>query len=661
MRRPPSQRSTVLLLAALTLLGYGFFLSAGFHWDDWGFAWARRFLGPAQFIRSFQGFRPFLGPIFFLTTSLIPPVPLLWQAFALVIRFLIGLSAWWALRSAWPDRPSLALAAALLLLVYPGYSQHGAALTHINQELLPFIFYLLSFGVSVHAARRRRLSLILLALFLQFWGLFPTEYFLGLEPLRLLFLWPVIQDSTSSKRLRRLLLLWLPYLLLWLADAAWLAFLYRSPAYISYGVQAARPSTLAALPAALLDAVLKAGLIAWGQVLPLAGRGLPSPTSLLVFSLIAISFVLVLLYFSRLPSGGSERRMGAWFALAGLGGILLGRLPSLAAGLPLVLQSVFDRFTISMALGVALLMAGLVELLFGSRQRPWRVVISLLVALGVGQQAYNAALFRRDWSRQKEIYWQMAWRIPALQPGTLLLTDVIPDMPLETDLSFTAGVNWLFAPRYSGGDLPYALLYSEARLGGGVLPDLEPGKQVILPFRTVSFRGSTDAVVAFLVPSSGCLRILDPRLGDEATYEKESPDLLAAIPLSDLSRVETEEPAVIPERNPFGIEPHRTWCYFYEQAELSRQRSDWQQVLRLEDQAHTLGYAPEDPMEWLPFIEAHARAGDMQQAQSLSRQVAKSLPRARKGLCAVWERVAGSVPRPTGGASDMLEELGCTP
>jgi hypothetical protein len=255
----------------------------------------------------------------------------------------------------------------------------------------------------------------------------------------------------------------------------------------------------------------------------------------------------------------------------------------------------------------------------------------------------------------------MAWRIPALQPGTLLLTDVIPDMPLETDLSFTAGVNWLFAPRYSGGDLPYALLYSEARLGGGVLPGLEPGKQVVLPFRTVSFRGSTDAVVAFLVPSSGCLRILDPRLGDEATYEKESPDLLAAIPLSDPSRIETEEPAVLPERNPFGIEPHHTWCYFYEQAELSRQRSDWQQVLRLEEQAHTLGYAPEDPMEWLPFIEARARAGDMQQAQSLSRQVAKSLPRARKGLCALWERVAGSVPGPTGGASDMLEELGCTP
>jgi hypothetical protein len=661
MRRLLSQRNVPLFLAALTLLGYGFFLSAGFHWDDWGFAWARRFLGPGQFIPSFQGFRPFLGPIFFLTTSLVPPVPLLWQVLALVIRFLIGLSAWWALRSAWPDRPRLALGAALLLLLYPGYSQHGVALTHINQELIPFILYMLSFGVSTHAARRRGLSLVLLALLLQFWGLFPTEYFLGLEPLRLLFLWPAVEGITAAGRIRQLLLAWLPYALLWLADGAWLAYLYSSPAYVSYGIQAGTPSNWSSLPAALLDVVLKAGGVAWVQVLFLAGRSFTSPTSLLVFSLIAVSFVIVLFLVSGASFRGGDRRAGALFLMAGLAGILLGRMPSLAAGLPLVLQSIFDRFTISMALGAALFMAGLVELVFGRRDRVWRVAISLLVALGVGQQVYNAGLFRRDWARQKEIYWQMAWRIPALQPDTLILTDVIPDMPLETDLSFTAGVNWLYAPDYRGGDLPYALLYSEARLGAGVLPELRPGQEVVLPFRTISFRGSTDAALVILVPSQGCLRVLDPGLGDQATYEKESAGLVGAIPLSDASRIQVDAQPLRPLRDPFGMEPQHGWCYFYEQADLARQRSDWQRILELGVEAHFLGYAPEDPLEWLPFIEARIHSGELDEATSLSRDAVKAAPRARKGVCAVWQRAVSDAPGYAGRLTEMLDEFECTP
>ena len=55
-----------------------------------------------EFIPAFAGVRPFLGPIFFLTTSLIPPVPLYWQIFALLIRFIAVLSAWFALSMSGP-------------------------------------------------------------------------------------------------------------------------------------------------------------------------------------------------------------------------------------------------------------------------------------------------------------------------------------------------------------------------------------------------------------------------------------------------------------------------------------------------------------------------------------------------------------------------------
>ncbi len=650
-----------VLFALLTILAYGLLAAtAGFHWDDWGFAWADHFLGSAQFVPSFIGFRPFLGPIFFLTTSLLPPTPLAWQMFALVIRFVIGLSTWWMLRAFWPSRPRLALTAALFVLVFPGYSQHWVAFTHINQELIPFIFYLLSFGVSAYAIRRGRWPLAALALFLQFWGLFPTEYFFGMEPLRFLLIWSLLDEVDFWSRFRRALTAWLPYLLLWAADGLWLVWFYRSGAYISYDMEGQRLNWLLEL----LYAVFKAGLFVWGQILLLVGSAPSSPTSLLTLGLTAVTFALLILYLLRFPSvdeQSSAPQFPLILILLGLTGILLGRLPSLAAGLPLTLQSTFDRFMISMTLGGSLFLAGLIELLLGKNERLKLTVIGLVIALGVGQQFYNANLFRRDWARQQEIFWQFAWRIPALEPNTLLLTGVIPDMPLETDLSFTAPINWMYAPEYHGGDLPYALLYAEARLGGGVLTSIEPNTPITLPFRTVDFHGSTGQTLVFLVPQNGCLRVLDPSLGDAETYEKESEFLTQLIPLSQPSLIRTDAPQLSLPNPPFSAEPAHTWCYFYERSELARQVGDWQTILDLQRQAKALDYAPEDVFEWLPFIEAQARVGNADEALTLSRDAVQQAARVRKGVCNVWKRVQVQVQDRSDSASQALAEFDCIP
>jgi hypothetical protein len=662
-----SEKSIPVLFALITVLAYGLLLPyTGFHWDDWGFAWIAKFLGPAEFIPAFSGFRPFLGPIFFVTTSLVPPDPFYWQLFALLIRFVIALSTWWTFKSIWPERPRLALTVALFVLIFPGYSQHWVALTHINQELIPFIFYLLSFGVTAHAIRSRRTGLTVLALLLQFGGLFPTEYFFGLEPLRFLFIWFMPGEKEFRPRLRRAFLFWLPHLLLWLANAAWLVTLYRSDAYVSYGISASQDLNLPGFLTALGDALFKAGLYAWTQILILTASTLPAPASLLTLGLVAVTFTLLTLFVSRLnlPTENSLPSFLLPLLLLGLTGILLGRLPSLAAGLPLTLQSTFDRFMISMTLGGSLFLAGLIEWLFQKNERARTMLICLVVALGVGQQFFNANLFRRDWTRQQEIYWQFAWRIPALQPGTLILTDKIPDMPFETDLSFSAPINWIYAPDYIRGPLPYALLYTEARLGGGTLPELKADMPVTVPFRTVSFQGSTAAGLTIFVPAQGCLRVLDPALGDAETYEKESRFLLDAIPYSDPSRILLDSSSPILPDPPFSREPQRTWCYYYEKAELARQAQDWEAIVALGREANRSGYQPEDVFEWLPFIEAYAHTGEVDKAIELSRDSFEDAARVRKGLCRVWERV--QVQAPSGSdaqsaARHMLGEFNCTP
>src|SRR5678816_4447087 len=126
MKFPYTEEKAVpIILGILTILAYGLLLPlTGFYWDDWPFAWIAKFLGPKEFMPAFAGVRPFLGPIFFITTSLIPPVPLYWQIFALIIRFISGLSAWFALSQVWPRHRRQVLIASLLFLVFPGYSQH---------------------------------------------------------------------------------------------------------------------------------------------------------------------------------------------------------------------------------------------------------------------------------------------------------------------------------------------------------------------------------------------------------------------------------------------------------------------------------------------------------------------------------------------------------
>src|SRR5512143_1459555 len=107
--------SVPLVFALVTIAAYGLLLPlTGFYWDDWPFAWIARFLGPREYIPAFQGFRPFLGPIFVLTTSLLPTNPLVWQIVALLVRFISALAVWFVLQQVWPNRQRFTLAATML-------------------------------------------------------------------------------------------------------------------------------------------------------------------------------------------------------------------------------------------------------------------------------------------------------------------------------------------------------------------------------------------------------------------------------------------------------------------------------------------------------------------------------------------------------------------
>ena len=474
---------------------------------------------------------------------------------------------------------------ALFLLVFPGYSQHWVAFTHINQELIPFIFYLLSFGFTFRSLRARNPILyIIIALLLQICGIFPTEYFFGMEGMRFLFLFFHFQGN-KGERFKKAFCTWVPYLLIWILNAAWLYYYYKFGTYDSYGLVASQFS-LYYLAGQLLDALWKAGFYAWFQIPFLLLSSLPAPTSLVTLVLIVFSFVFLLPNLLRFNAREErpERSFSIPLMIIGVTGILLGRLPSLTADLPLKLQTGYDRLMISMMIGGSLFAVGLIEALV-KNGRAKTVIFTVLISFGVGQQFFNANAFRRDWEKQAEILWEMAWRIPALEPNTVLLTNEMP-IDHETDLSFTAALNWMYAPDYSRSNLPYILLYTEKRLGGPTLPDLKPGTEISYSYRTVDFRSSTSAVVVIYKPPHGCLRVMDPSRGDIHLYDNLPVHMVDAIPLSDITRIIAQpaspaEPIYLPE-------PVHGWCYYQTKAELAQQMGDYRQVVSLGNEAISL-------------------------------------------------------------------------
>jgi len=632
---PIKRVSTPALLALLTLTAYGLLLPfTGFYWDDLPFTWIARFLSPSEFNPAFAPYRPFLGPIFYLTTSLVPPVPLYWQIFALLIRFLLGVAAWWALSQILEK--AQARAAALLILVFPGYSQHWVAYTHINQELIPFIFYLLSFGFTFHALKTRSRAHTLLALLLQICGVFPTEYFFGIEGIRLLLLYVY-----TEKNIKQTFKIWTPYLLVWILNAAWLLYYYKFGPYNSYSVTAAQTPNLINLLAQALDALWKTGIYIWIQIAPLTLAAPLAPASLLTGGLILVSFFFLApqVDVNQTPA---PRFSAPSLMLVGALAILLGRLPSLAAGLPLTLQSSYDRFMVSMMLGGVFFILGAIDFLITNNNRK-KYILAALIALGVGQQFFNGNIFRRDWDKQREIYWQMAWRMPALKPGTLILAREMP-IDYETDISFTAPINWMYAPTFQRGDLPYLMLYTEKRIGGPTLPSLQKNTPVKFPYRTVTFYGNTSQAIVIEMPKNGCLRVLDPARGDEQIYSKQPKALTDAIPLSDPSNIlaETQTPAA--PTFFFPQEPPHGWCYYFAKAELAQQNGNYAAAAALIRQARNLGYAPEDPTEWLLFAQAFALSGDLAAARELSDSAIQTDTRTRREACIVWTKIALRLP-----------------
>lgn len=656
------------LLLLLVFLAYGLLIPwMGFYWDDWPFAWFLKFFGPSEFIEAFRPFRPLLGPIFQVTTSLFGGHPLVWQILGLIIRFLLGLEVWWLLRQVWPTRRQSALWTVLLFTVYPAYGQQWAALTHVNQELIPLLFLLSSFIFTVHILRHTNAPkyFTALAILLQALGLFSTEYFFGLEILRFFFILVIFAETIADKKelLKKSLLRWLPYLAVWILNAVWTYTYYQSTAYNSYDISIFSSSTLS--PLALINEFITtlslSGFTSWLGTFNIFAAVDGSATQITAFvvllaATLIVYFVMRANYELRITNPRPEQSprdesdtFGKWATTIGLVAIFAGRLPSWAAGLPLKIEFDYDRFFVSIMLGASLFIVGLADLTL-REGRAKLILLSVLIGMSTAYQFTVANTYRRDWANQREFFWQLAWRAPAIKENTSLLTYELP-LKYVSDFQLTAPLNWMYAPDLQSRDLPYVLMYLKTRFTPS---ELRADKPLALTYRTVKFSGNTSNSVVIYKEADGCLRVLDPIYGNAETVPGASFYLIESIPLSDPGLILTDAPPPLMDEVLFGNEPTHGWCYTYAKAEIARQNGDWEEIAKLYREAQKAELNPGLPVEYLPFIEAFAMTGEMDAAIKLTERAIKGQEILCPALYTLWNRVS-QTQGPSANAAKLLQ------
>mgnify|MGYP005842950951 FL=1 len=649
LERFSNDRTYPFLLLLVVLLAHGLlFLRQGYYWDDFPITWIAETYGTAGLARYFSTNRPIWGMLYQFSAGL-GSLPWVWQLFGLFWRWLSALTFWLLLRQVWQDQPRAAALAGLALAVYSGFGQQaiGRVYGHFFWVMTLFFFSLYA-GVRAFQAGRRGWGCLMAALFASLTNLLTLEYFFLLELARPLFYAAAMRQGGERERFRlsRVLLHSAPFMALFAGAAVWRAFFfpYQTNNYAPLLFQNLQRDFWGTLLAQIGSAAVQirtAAVLGWMDAFRLPSfAGLGGLSSILYGVVLAGCALLTVLILQPQRTGATfSRRRRAVFQMLAIAAfwLLLAGVPFFVTGLPVRLEFPNDRFTLAFLPGVALLAAAVVESL------PLKAVVrlalaALLISFSGGRDFMIANDYRRDWELQKNFFWQLVWRAPGLEKGTILMTN---DLPLRyySDNSLTAPLNWIYAPGQRSLQMAYHLLYPAVRLGSPILPAISPGTPVNIDYLAATFSGRTDRVVVLYFQPPACLRVVDGEVEQDNLF---LPLLIrqAAANLSSSRWIVTqpEQPAQAPAFL-YSSEPARGWCYYYQKADLARQQGNWRQATALGDEAFSLGDYPNDPAERMPFIEAYAQAGRWQDALEQTRLAADISPAMQPALCRLWQRI----------------------
>jgi hypothetical protein len=652
-----------LFLLVITCLAYGVLLpQMGFYWDDWPWIWLQHIDDKAGMLQIDWPFRPLAGLVLWLFSLVGGENPLFWQWINLLLRWLSGYTAYLALVAIFPHQKEKAFWAALLFLLYPGYA-HQFVAVNSSRHLLPYSLYFLSLWLMARSLAEREPNRAVWrlragALSLQALGMLTTEYFYGLELARPLILWLMVGRRFQGKhRLRNALRAAIPYLAVFTVIVLWRFAITQLPGYSNYPIIWSESAELLASQRfqGMLFEWLRQGyvslVLAWLKILP---RSLPQywgPLKIFAWGALSVGGGVLIGAFLALQKQSDQASSAKPLMLLGAVWLALGGLPFLVTNLSVDLGFPANRLTLPMALGASVLCVGLFEGLpikHGARIG----IMALLSGLAIGTHFQNAVAFQRDWAYQRAFFEQLRWRVPYIQPGTLILSNAIAETH-SSDNSLTAALNWLYFDRANGKHLPLLMFFLETR-AATYFPAMERGIAVERRYGRFLFRGNTDQALVIFFEPPACLRVVQPDLDpDNPTLSRE---VRQAAHLSNLATITQEK---LNQANQFPIQIRteaQAWCYAYQKADLARQFGRWEEVIGWEKRAQKWDDSPNRADERLPFLQADSFLGNWSQAVKRTKEMITINATLRPLLCRVWSELAQQT-RPSPEREAALKEV----
>jgi len=646
-----SKLSVYIWLFLLISLCFGILIpKLGFYWDDLPYLYQYAAFGPNGFPEYVASDRPFSAWIFSLTTFLFGFNPVGYHVLALFLRWICTILFFEIIQLIWKENKGLNLAAASIFAIYPGFLQQPIALIY-NHHLSVFAFLLLSIYLMILNASKEKRSFLLssISVFLSI-GMFSIENFATLEMIRPFILWKVLKEKKTSLKNRglaaQILQIWIPYLLVFTTFAIWRVVVFKFPTYkptLFSSLLEDPASAFQSLIARIPKDFITVSFGAWFRSFhfPLISDFGVSATYLLwalMFSVFMVSMCVFHYWMRRQSKSGNPKdarktiieMLASSFLLFILSASIIWALD-----LPLEIEFAWDRMTIAFLPSIALLIGGLLGV-FRKTKIIQLLLLSLLISFSIGSHFENAMSYKRDWETLQSFFWQLSWRIPSLEENTMLIAS---DVGLEyySDNSLTSPVNLMYSNDNFTNQLSHLVYFTDAR------DDLwfEEGinnQEINKPYRSFQFSGNSDDIIAFHFRPPGCLKILDRKYSNSITNPNLSFRQVDEIPFSKIDHIVTK-PAHTPFDPLFGQQFIKTWCYYFEKADLARQFGEYEEITRLGDAAINSAQFPRIASEWLPFLEGYLWAANWEKSKWIIENIQLSEGNYTNGMCYTLQRI----------------------
>lgn len=593
----------------------------GFYRDDWHVLWGQNAIGFGNIFLQHQIDRPLMGLVYMLTARIFGNQPLAWSLFAIVLQLAGGVIAFLIFEKLYPKTRWMNTVMSALFTAYPGFLQVPNANSY-HVHLIAFCAGMFSLYLTLlfmeHEKSWQRSLLMLSSAFCSLISYGMFEWMVGLELVRgVLAIFhqsprPTLTLSVFKHALRHC---WLNLISI-SAFLVWRVFFFTSTRAATDIKQllrnyAASPGeNILKLSMELLKDMINTIFLAWGVPL----YQLISNT---LYHHLAISFLLaglVVFFFLRLaPKNEPDQHPYMdWTKTAiWVGGLstLFCLLPTAAAGRYIIFRDGLERYTLLPSFGVVQLLTGLTVLAIHNKKMRNLFLISLL-ASGILVQNLNGVAFGNFWETQRQLWWQISWRIPDLKDGSALIVNMPPHAPLAEDYEVWAPANLIYRPASN------QVLIAGGTFSKDTIHKLMYGSKFGRTMRNIEYTGDMNNAVIVSYPTGSCVHIMDPEV-PLYSLNDDLPVWLAAS-RSNPSMIRPSEQVISPRTDIFGKEPPHDWCYYYQKTAAAVQFEQWEQAAQFADKALENSLQPIDPSEWMPLYIAYAKTGSTGQLNEVA-------------------------------------------